>query len=135
MGVLNRLNKLTSRKPSIYSEGVDEIYPDNVNALRKAGLVPPNFLTMEDLRRKQDVKVDMEKEQEVSKKENINVYFCVAYSRYFSTSMHRVINRLKKSFNLSWLRVQMSYHIFINLAELLSRELVAKLGGGYFSKT
>ena len=46
LGVLNRLDKLTSRKPSIHSEGVEKIYPDHVNALRKAGLVPPNFLTM-----------------------------------------------------------------------------------------
>ena len=61
LGVLNRLDKITSRKPSIHSEGVDKIYPDHVNSLRKAGLVPPNFLTMGDLWRKQDAKVDMEK--------------------------------------------------------------------------
>ena len=61
LGVLNRLDKITSRQPSIHSEGVDKIYPDHVNALRKAGLVPPNFLTMGDLWRKQDTKVDMEK--------------------------------------------------------------------------
>ena len=61
LGVLNRPDKLTSRKPSIHSEGVDKIYPNHVNALRKAGLVPPNFLTMGDLWRKQDAKVDMEK--------------------------------------------------------------------------
>ena len=88
---------------------------------------------MGDLWRKQDAKVDMEKEQEVSKKENINVYFCVAYSRYFSTSFHRVINRLEKSFNLSWLRVRMSYHIFINLEELLNRDLAPKIRRGIFS--
>ena len=37
-GFLNCLAKLTSRKPSMYSEEVDKIYPDQVNALRKAGL-------------------------------------------------------------------------------------------------
>ena len=37
----------------------------------------------------------MEKEQEVSKKKNRNVYFCVAFSRYFYVSIHRVFNRLK----------------------------------------
>ena len=45
-GVLNRLAKLTSRKPSILSEAADKIYPDHVNALRKSGLAPPNFPTM-----------------------------------------------------------------------------------------
>ena len=48
-GVLNRLAKLTLRKPSIHSEAVDKIYPNHVKALRKAGLTPPNFPKMGDL--------------------------------------------------------------------------------------
>ena len=119
-GVLNRLAKLTSRKPSIRSEGVEKIYPDHMNALRKAGLAPSDFPTMADLWSKQNEKVGIEKEPDVNKKKNRNVYFFVAYSRYFSTFIHRVINRLKIYFNLSWLRVRMSYHIFNNLAELLT---------------
>ena len=43
---------------------------------------------------KMDIK--NEKEPEVNKKKNRNVYFCVAHSRYFSTSIHRVIDKLKK---------------------------------------
>ena len=116
LGVLNCLAKLTSRKPLINYLGVKKVYPDHVNALRKSGLMPPNFPTIGDLWGKQDGKVDIEKEPEVRKKKNINVYFCVAYSRYFSTSTHRVINR-QKSFNLSCLRVRMYYHRFINLYE------------------
>ena len=61
------------------------------------------------------------KNDQTSTKKNKNVYFCVAYSRCFSTSIHRVINRLK-IFNLSWLRVRMSYHRYNNLAELLKRK-------------
>ena len=57
-GVLNRLAKLTSRKPSIHSEDVDKIHPEHANALRKAGLPPTNFPTMGDLWRNQDEKVD-----------------------------------------------------------------------------
>ena len=48
-GVLNRLAKLTLRNPSFHSKAVDKIYPDHVNALRKAGLAPPIFPTMGDL--------------------------------------------------------------------------------------
>ena len=40
----------------------------------------------------------------------------------------------EKHFNLSWLRVRMSYHIFNNLAELLNRDLAAKIWQGIFSK-
>ena len=60
-GVLNRLTKLTSRKPSIHYEGIEKIYPDHANTLRKAGLALPNFLTMGYLWSKQDERVDIEK--------------------------------------------------------------------------
>ena len=93
--VLNRLAKLTSRNLSIHSEMVDKIYPAHANALLKAGLAPPNFLIMIDLWRKQDEKVEIEKELDVSEKKDRYVYFCVAYSHYFSTSIHRVLDRLK----------------------------------------
>ena len=60
-GVLNRISKTTSRKPSINSEGVDKIYPNHLNALRKAGLAPPNLPKMGDLWSKQDERADTEK--------------------------------------------------------------------------
>ena len=133
-GVLNRLAKLNLGKPSIHSEAVDRLYPNHANALRKAGLAPPNFPTIGYLWRKQDEKVDTEKEQDARKNKNRNVYYCVAYSRYFSTSINRVINRLKKYFNLSWLIVRMSYHRFDNLAELINGDFTAKIGEEIFSK-
>ena len=98
-GVLNSLAKLTLRNPSIHAEVLDKIYPAHVNALRNASLSPHVFPTMGDLWRKQDEKVDIEKEQSFSKK-NRNVYFCVAYSHYFSTSIYRVIYRLKSHLTL-----------------------------------
>ena len=60
-GVLNYLSKLTSGKPSIHSEGVDKIYPDNANALRTAGLAPTNFPIMGYLWSNQDDKLNIEK--------------------------------------------------------------------------
>ena len=44
------------------------IYPDHANALRKAGLAPPNFPTMGDLWRKQDEKVNMKKNKTSAKR-------------------------------------------------------------------
>ena len=63
-GVLNRLTKLASRNPSLHSEGVDKVYPDHANALRKAGLAPPDFPTMGDLQKMQDDKLETENEKE-----------------------------------------------------------------------
>ena len=76
---------------------------------------------------------DKEKHPEVNNNKNRNVYFCIAYSRYFSTSIHRVINNLKKSFKLSWLIVKIYYHIFNNLSRILNRDLAAKIGQGILS--
>ena len=50
--------------------GGRKIYPDHTNNLCKAVLAPPNFPTMGDLWRKQDERVDIEKEPDVSKKKS-----------------------------------------------------------------
>ena len=76
----------------------------------------------------------IERELELSKKKNRNAYFFAAYSRYFSTSIYRVINRIKRNFNLSLLRVRIYYHRFNDLEELLNGDLSAKIGQGIFSK-
>ena len=64
---------------------------------------------------------------------SFHIYFCVAYSSYFYASIHRVNDKIKKSFNPSWLRVRMYYHIFNNLSELLNGNLAAKIGRGIIS--
>ena len=66
------------------------------------------------------------------KKKNTNVYFCIAYSRYFSTSIHRVNSR-KKLFNLSCIRVQIYHHIFNNLSELHNGDPASKTRQGTLS--
>ena len=57
-GVLDRLEKLTSGKPSIQAEAGDMIYPAHANALCKAGLAPPVFPKIGELWGKQDEKVE-----------------------------------------------------------------------------
>ena len=76
-GVLNRLAKLTSRKPSLHSEGVDKVYPDHANYLCKASLAPPDFPTMGNLWKIKDEKTDIEnkKEPDVNKKEKHKCLF------------------------------------------------------------
>ena len=84
-GVLNRLAKLTSLKPSLHYERVDKIYHDHITAL-----------------------------------------FFYIYPQGDQQS--------KKYFNLSWLRVIISYRRFNNLAELLIRDLAKKIGRRILSK-
>ena len=58
--VLNHLEKITLQNPSLHCKRVDKIYPDHANALLKAGLAPPIFLTMGELWKNQDEKMDIE---------------------------------------------------------------------------
>ena len=44
--VLNHLSKITLHKQSFHSERVDNVYPDDKNALNEAGLAAPTFPTM-----------------------------------------------------------------------------------------
>ena len=62
-GVMNRLDKITSQKPSLHSESVDKVYPGHVNALHEARLASPNFLTMVNLWKMQDEKFNLENER------------------------------------------------------------------------
>ena len=63
-GFLNHLAKTTSRRTSFHSEELDKICPDHANALRKAELVPPIFLTIGELWKNKYEKIDIENKQE-----------------------------------------------------------------------
>ena len=69
-GVLNHLANITLHKPSVRSERGENVYPNHVNALHKAGLAPPILPTMGELWKGQDEKMDLDKGKypEVSKK-------------------------------------------------------------------
>lgn len=52
----------------------------------------------------------------------------VGFSDYWRTPIHKTIARVKSNFpSLSWLRVSMSYHRFLNLRELFQGDLNTKL--------
>ena len=78
--------------------------------------------------------MESEKEPEVNKKKTEMSNFFIAYSCYFSASIHRVISRPKQYVNLSWLGVRISHHRFNNSSELLNRYIAAKIRRGIFSK-
>ena len=55
------------------------------------------------------------------------VYFCIGWSKFWDWPLHRMISKLKKKFNLPWLRFSMSYHRFPNFCGLLQQDLQSKL--------
>ena len=74
-GVDKEFQKPSLNMSTVTPTPVINIYKVKVyaNYIHKAGLAPHNLPTMGDLWRKQDEKVDMENERDVSKKKNRNV--------------------------------------------------------------
>ena len=78
-----------------------------------------------------------EKEKAAKKKERDKqryVYFCVGYSNIWDEPLHILIDKLKKEYNLTWLRFSMSYHRFPNVRELFSRDLTTKMMKGIINR-
>ena len=70
--------------------------------------------------------IENEKEPESNKKKT-EMYIFLCMLVLFSTSIPKVIDKLKQLFHISWVRVQMYYHRFKHLAQ--------KLNGGSFPLT
>ncbi|CAB9514199.1 expressed unknown protein [Seminavis robusta] len=58
---------------------------------------------------------------------NRSLFFCIGHSNAWTTPIHKVINDLKKSHGLEWIRTSMSYHRFTNLREMFMGDLSRKL--------
>ena len=78
-------------------------------------------------------KIYIEKEPGVSKRKQKYLLLCCILA-FLSTYIHVVINKLKAFFNFYCLRVQLSYHRFNNLVELLNGDLTEKIGWVIFSE-
>ena len=131
-GFLNRLEKLISRTHNSESQRVSNIYLDHENALHKSGLENSILPTMRNLWRDMDLHqmvMNTENDSKTYKNKNINILFCTAYSHYFPTNIHSVIDS-QKCLTLSWIIVRMYCHRFNKLYELYNRHLSLKLECG-----
>merc|ERR1712137_687546 len=56
------------------------------------------------------------------------VYFCIEKSHFFGKEpIHAILNRIKKKYNLPWLRISMCYKKHSNLREIFQSDLNSKL--------
>ena len=86
--------------PQEYFKGnILELVIDDESEMTLISMRVRRQITLGDFQKMQYEKLDIEnrKEADFNKKKNRNVYFCVAYSQYLSTSIHRVIIVLKKT--------------------------------------
>ena len=75
----------------------------------------------------------MKKNETSEKRKQKYLLFCCILTLLFYVNPQGD-QQAKNKFNITWLRVQMSYHRFNNLAELLNGDLAAKIGRGIISK-
>jgi len=61
-------------------------------------------------------------------------YFCIGYSKAWTTPIWKIIKDLKDKYDLKWLRTSMSYHRFTNLRELFNGDATNKLNAQIISK-
>ena len=79
-GVLERLEKLTSKSKKIESTKIKQIYPVYCQAIKTAKLVLKEFLTflqIENLRNQRTTKEKFTEKKEKEKKRNRQTYFCI----------------------------------------------------------
>jgi hypothetical protein len=129
-GVSTRLAKLTTVLPSNESTSMEDLYPLHYEKLRQANLLnqPTSTLSQEFEKYKQST-TNEAKTTKLRRQRNRKrtVYFCIGYSRAWTTPIHTMIKEVKTSLGLSWLRVSMSYHRFPNLREYFQKDLQGKL--------
>jgi hypothetical protein len=129
-GVSTRLAKLTSILPSNKNKSLEQLYPKHYEKLRLANLLyqPTSTLSQEFERYKQST-TNQAKTTKLWRQRDRKrtVYFCIGYSRAWTTPIHAIIKDVKTILGLSWLRVSMSYHRFPNLQEYFQKDLQGKL--------
>jgi GIY-YIG catalytic domain len=140
-GVCGRLAKLTTIDEENENRLLEDIYPQHFKALRNANLIVDKSPTLQEMATKvlvnQLTTLDTNSTNNKTEKERNrrrSTFFCIGVSKAWSVPIHQIIKEVKKKFNLSWLRISMSYHRFTNLREIFQGDLSKKLTVNVVSK-
>eukprot|EP00957_Ditylum_brightwellii_P042280 3202171-Ditylum_brightwellii.AAC.1 len=99
---------------------IDEVYPEHMEALQKAGLTSKKFPRLEDLQLKEDDRKNNKEEETNERADFRTIYFVLSHSKSWGNStVTKTIKQLKKQYKLIWLRVQMAYSCFPNIRKHL----------------
>ena len=133
-GVFNRLAKLTTMDETNRDTRLSLLYPHHLQILHDAGLLNNKYIPTLQEQIKYDQKWEPPAKRHKERNARRTIYFCVGYSRAWVEPIHKIINRLRKEFGLTWLRTSMSYHRYPNLRELFQGDLTTKLNEGIDSE-
>ena len=143
--IIKRLAQLTSLTTTNKNQTIDKLYPDHADALKTAGLNPKRYPTLivaqEEIRKAERANATRtvnpyDSQEEKDKKNGAarlkkrlkerTVWFCTAYSKFWDKPISRKIHSLIKKYNLTWLRVTVSYHKYPNLNQMFQSDLKRK---------
>ena len=115
---------------------IDERYQGHFKAISKAGLAPKIFLTLKEIRKKEDASKlsNNAKREKRSGGRERNTYFCIGFSKIWWEKIYNIIKKLRDYNGIIWLRLRMSYHRSPNLGELSQGDLVSKIRRDLASK-
>jgi len=140
-GVFIRLARLTTMTNSNRDQRLDVLYPVNATALRKAGLAPRVFPTLEEamkLVKERDDHYDSDADSVQTQPETFvpgrDTFAKIGFSHFWSVPIHVKLKELRTKYGLGWLRLKMAYHRFPNVHELFQADLSAKVMAGIESR-
>ena len=115
---------------------VSEVYPTHYQQLKQANLIQGEPPTLQDIHKLAQLKADEEHKKAKAKEQDTrrrNIFLCIGYSRAIKQPIHKIIQDLKQTLGLKWLRVSMSYHKFSNLRQIFQQDLQRKLNADVIS--
>ena len=139
-GVIRRLSLLTSKLPENENLTIEKLYPDHAEALNKAGLLASNFSfpTLKDslmkieksVQKKKAISDDPKKAARDKKRagdQARRTWFVIGFSNVWDVPVGRRITELCKRFNMTWLRVRVSYRVFPNIGQKFNGDVNNKV--------
>ena len=119
---------------------IDKLYPDHAKALKMAGLISSSFKfptlkdSLEKIKKSTQANVKKKSTPELITKyakkyrdTARKTWFCIGYSKFWGIPAGKRINKLCKDYNMSWLRVNISYSTFQNLGQKFNADANNKL--------
>jgi hypothetical protein len=111
---------LTLLKDKSRYKSIKDLYPRHCESLNQAGLLPKYVPTLQEILALNVGKEKWKEEKlERDKQQNRSIYFCIGYSKLWREPIHKILKKLRKRVDLTWLRLSMSYHRFPNMREML----------------
>ena len=107
---------------------IDKRYQGHAKALSKYGLSPKIVPTLKEIWMKADAS-EMNNDANSEKRSGgrrHNAYLCTRFSKIRREKIYNIIEKLRDSNGITWLRMRMSYCRLPNLEELLQGDLVIK---------